>query len=60
MFYECKAEYIDLGGIDTSETTNMSYMFTRCTELRSIDLSMLDGSKVITTESMVTGCNKLK
>lgn len=42
--------------LNTSEVTNMAYMFTDCTQLRSLDLSAFNTSKVTGMSGMFSGC----
>lgn len=50
---------IDLSGLDTSNVTVMSEMFTGCTSLTSLDLSSLNTSKVESTHRMFEFCSSL-
>ncbi len=53
---------VSITGIDylnTSEVTNMAYMFYGCTGLRSLDLSGFNTSKVTDMNSMFNHCNSL-
>lgn len=50
---------IDLSGLDTSNTTNMSSMFSGCTGLIDLDLSGLDTTNVTDMSSMFDSCNSL-
>ena len=45
---------------DTSNATNMAYVFYNCTSLESIDLSSFDTSKVMNMTSMFHNCPKLQ
>ncbi len=47
-----KMTSIDLSALDTSEVTNMSYMFAGCSSLTSLDLSNFDTSKVTDMSGM--------
>ena len=51
MFYESKAESIDLSSFDTSNVTDMSQMF-RGSTATTLDLSSFDTSKVTNMRSM--------
>lgn len=51
-------ELVRLSYLNTSEVTNMSYMFSGC-KLSSIDLTYFDTSKVTTMESMFDSCRQL-
>ena len=63
--YVCFAYYpnADLtnetANLDTSNITNMNYMFTQCTYLNKIDTSKWDTSKVTNMQSMFAGCSYL-
>ncbi len=46
--------------LNTSEVTNMAYMFTDCTQLRSLDLSAFNTSKVTWMTYMFLGCTLLR
>lgn len=46
--------------IDTSKITNMGSMFSRCTSLETLDLSMFDTSNVTNMRNMFDGCKNLK
>lgn len=51
-------ELVRLSYLNTSEVTNMSYMFSG-SKLSSIDLRYFDTSKVTNMESMFSSCSKL-
>ena len=51
-------ELVRLSYLNTSEVTNMSYMFSG-SKLSSIDLTYFDTSKVTNMESMFSSCSKL-
>ena len=53
------AAYIDLRGFDTSNVTNMVYMFQNCRKVTSLDLSGFDTSKVTVMHDMFYGCENL-
>ena len=53
------SEILGLEYLNTSEVTNMGYMFGHCKKLTSIDLSHFDTSKVTTMGQMFFGCNGL-
>ena len=47
LFFECSnMTSVDLSRFDTSEATNMAYMFGKCSKLTSLDVSGLDTSSV--------------
>lgn len=50
-----EAAEIDLTNADTSNVVDMSYMFDNCPNLKSLDLSMLNTSKVTTMRCMFMG-----
>ena len=46
--------------LNTSEMTDMSYMFYRCEKLQSLDLSNFNTAKVIDMSYMFNNCSKLQ
>ena len=54
-----KMTSIDLSALDTSEVTNMSYMFFECSSLTSLDVSKFDTSQVTNMRSMFSQCSNL-
>ena len=50
---------IDLSVMDTSEVTDMSWMFRNCYNLTSLDVSNFDTSQVTWMGSMFDGCSDL-
>ena len=60
MFDGFKGEEIMFGDIDTSNVTNMSYMFYDCKNLESLDLSGFYTLNVTDMESMFAGCENLE
>ena len=48
-----------MGYLNTSEVTNMGYMFCNCVLLTSIDLSHFDTSKVTSMHKLFTSCHLL-
>ena len=50
---------LDIAGFDTSNVTNMSYLFYCCEKLTSLDLSGLNTSKVTNMSVMFCGCEGL-
>ena len=60
MFSGCSAEYIDLGGLDASEVTNMKSMFQECGNLKTINLSNLNIQKVSDVSYMFSECSNLE
>ena len=51
--FRCKQKF---SGFDTSNVTDMSYMFKNCKALTSLDVSNFDTSKVTTMEGMFGRC----
>ena len=61
MFRNCSSlSSLDLSGLDTSQVTDMCYMFDGCKSLPSLDLSGFDTSKVTKMNYMFYGCSSLK
>ena len=57
-FYGCEnLQSIDLTGLDTSQVTDMSFMFNQCSNLTSLDVSGFDTSKVVNMSYMFWGCS---
>ena len=59
LFYAYKGDSLDILGIDTWDTSNvtdMSYMFSKCSNLTSLNLSNFDTSKVTNMENMFSNC----
>ena len=54
-----KGDSIDLSNFNTSNVTDMHYMFSDCSSLTSLDLSSFDTSNVINIKSMFRGCSSL-
>ena len=52
-------EIKNIENLCTDKCTNMSYMFTGCTQLNSLDVSHFDTSKVLSMQSMFDDCEKL-
>ena len=50
---------IDLTHLDTSNVTDMSYMFSACANLTNLNFGDFDTSSVTSMSSMFTGCSKL-
>jgi surface protein len=48
---------IDLSALDTSEVTNMSYMFWGCNSLTNLDVGKFDTSNVTDMSGMFSGCS---
>lgn len=58
MFTQVKE--IDLLALDTSNVTDMGYMFSGCKSLEKIDVSKLETSNVTSMMRMFYGCSSLK
>ena len=48
-----------LANLNTSQVTNMDFMFDQCGNLQTLDVSTFDVSKVTKAESMFFNCSKL-
>ena len=60
LFSGCsKLVSADLGGVNTTGVTDMSFLFTNCTALTSVDMTGLDTSAVTTMYGMFSYCKKL-
>lgn len=60
-FMNCSAlEEIDLSGLDTSKTVDMSWLLCGCGSLKKADLSMLDTGRVADMSCMFLSCRSLK
>ena len=53
-------KHLDLSKMDTSETTDMSYMMVSCSKLQDVNLGNLNMSKVTNTSAMFLYCTSLK
>ena len=58
-FYNSSIVTCDLHGLDTSNTTNMSYMFYGCDDLNELDISFFNTENVTNMSKMFRGCNNL-
>ncbi len=57
MFFGTNVEHIDFGtGFNTANVTDMSYMFSNCQNLGSLNLSNLNLQSVTTMEGMFNHC----
>ena len=54
-----KMTSVDLSALDTSQVTDMSYMFSECNGLTSLDVSKFDTSQVTNMDYMFKSCNGL-
>ena len=50
---------VDLSGFDTSNVTNMQYMFYNCSNLTTLDVSGWDTGSVTNMYAMFSGCREL-
>ena len=60
LFSSTYLQSIDLTGIDSSKTKNMSYMFSYNSELIKLDLSSFDTSNVTDMSGMFYNCDNLE
>ena len=58
-FSHYKGTTLDLKNLDTSNVTNMDFMFYDCSNLTSLDVSNFDTSKVTKMRDMFGGCKSL-
>ena len=60
MFYNCKnITEIDLSNFNTSQVSDMKYMFSGCSELISLNLSNFNTLQVNNMSYMFNGCSKI-
>lgn len=59
MFGGTPFKTIDVTNLDTSNVTDMSYMFDKCIDLEYLDLSSFDTSKVESMQGMFRACHSL-
>lgn len=59
LFYNYAGSELDLSGLDTSQVTDMSFMFAYCSGLTSLDVSNFNTSNVFNMTYMFSGCNNL-
>ena len=59
LFYKYNGTELDLSSFDTSNVTNMGFMFYNCSKLTSLDLSNFNTSNVTDMGSMFQFCSKL-
>ena len=55
----CETTEVSFKGSNTSNVTDMGYMFRECSALTSLDLSNFDTSNVTSMSSMFTNCNDI-
>ena len=62
MFQECNVlEYLDLSDFDTSNVTNMSWMFNKCNKLKEIKgINKFITNKVTNMQQMFNECYELE
>ena len=62
MFQKCyELEYIDLSSFDTSNVTNMSWMFNQCNKLKEIKgINKFNTNKVSDMNTMFQACYELE
>ena len=62
MFSDCSSlTSVNMSGWNTSNVTNMSYMFNGCSSMPSLDfVKSFDTSKVTSFQSMFCGCSSVK
>ena len=58
--YECVTEINGLDNLFTNKVENMSYMFSGCYSLQSLDLSGFNTENVTNMDSMFSGCSNLQ
>ena len=60
-FMNCTSlEEVDLNGLDTSNTVDLSWLLCGCSRLERVDLSMLDTKKVVDMSCMFLSCRNLR
>ena len=59
LFYQFRAESIDLSKADASNAANANRMFFNCNNLKELNLAGFDTSKVTNMSEMFDGCSKL-
>lgn len=59
MFTNYKGTNLDLSNFDTSQVTDIEYMFSNCYKLTSLDLSSFDTSNVTIMRSIFNSCSNL-
>ena len=60
MFANCKVQELILNKFNTSNVTNMEYIFWKCSNLTTIDLSNWNTKNVIYMSYMFSECSSLK
>ena len=59
LFHNYNGTTLDVSNLDTSNVTNMSYMFYGCESLTQLDVSNWNTSKVTSMQSMFQNCKSL-
>ena len=60
MFYQTQIASLDLSGWDTSNVTDMQYMFNYSGQIKTLNISNFDTSKVTSMKYMFNNCNQLQ
>ena len=60
LFFSFCAETMDLSHADTSNVTNMRWMFHHCWKLKSLNVTSFDTSRVTTMGSLFASCGSLE
>ena len=60
MFYNSKANSIDVSSFYTSQVTNMNYMFLYASNVKDLNLSRFDTANMTTYYSIFNGCSSLE
>ena len=60
MFYDTNAESIDVSSFDTSNVTDMSFMFMNASEITELDLSRFDTAELTFFTYFASYCPKLE
>ena len=60
LCFNPESKDLDVSNLNTSNMTNMGYMFSDCKSLTELDLSKWDTSNVINMNDMFSGCYALK
>ncbi len=60
LFSGCNMESADLTGLDTSQVTDMSLMFSFCEKIKELDLSGFDTRNVTNMDCMFRECHALE
>ena len=60
LCFNPESKDLDVSNLNTSNMTNMGYMFSDCKSLTELDLSKWDTSNVINMNDMFSGCYAFK